>query len=187
MQPDDRSERFCALHAAAAPRLWSWAALHVGPALRGKVDPEDLLQEVAARAWRRFDEFDPARGSFFGWSLGIARRVLAEALARLAAGGFEGRRAPAAGGSDAWSEVPDDATRATARLAREDALQAFLAWAETLERDERRLLLYRGLEGASHAEVAALLGLSEAAVSKRWDRLRERLRAHPRVLALLDG
>lgn len=180
-QERDRSAAFSALHAEAAPRLWSWAAMHIGPTLRAKVDPEDLLQEVASRAWRRFDDFDPARGPFDAWALGIARRVLGEALARIARGHGGG----AAWSATDWSLVPDDATRATARIAREEQLQAFLAWSDGLERDDRRLLMYRGLEGWSHADVGQLLGISAAAASKRWDRLRERLREHPRVLSLL--
>lgn len=177
----DRAERFSALHAEVAPRLWSWAAVHVGPSLRGRLDPEDLLQEVASRAWRRFDDYDPGQGTFFVWTLGIARRVLGEALARVA----RGRSDDGHWSTTDWSRVPDDATRATARVAREEQLRAFITWSDSLERDERRLLLYRGLEGWSHAQIAELLGVSEATASKRWDRLRERLREHPRVAALL--
>jgi RNA polymerase sigma factor (sigma-70 family) len=70
-------------------------------------------------------------------------------------------------------------------LQREEQLQSFVAWSDSLERDDRRLLMYRGLEGWSHADVGKLLGVSEATASKRWDRLRERLREHPRVLSLL--
>ena len=183
MEPQERARAatFSALHGEVAPRLWSWAAVHIGPALRTKVDPEDLLQEVASRAWRRFDDFDPSQGPFDAWALGIARKVLGEALARLARG--HGSRSQWS--TTDWSRVPDDATRATARVAREEQLQAFVAWSDTLERDDRRLLMYRGLEGWSHADVGRLLGVSEATASKRWDRLRERLREHPRVLSLL--
>lgn len=177
----DRAATFSALHGKVAPRLWSWAAVHIGPALRTKVDPEDLLQEVASRAWRRFDDYDPLQGPFDAWALGIARKVLGEALARLARGHASG----AQWSTTDWSRIPDDATRATAQVAREEQLQAFVAWSDTLERDDRRLLMYRGLEGWSHADVGKLLGITEATASKRWDRLRERLQEHPRVLSLL--
>jgi RNA polymerase sigma-70 factor (ECF subfamily) len=180
-QERDRAATFSALHGEVAPRLWSWAAVHIGPALRARLDPEDLLQEVAARAWRRFDLYDPAQGPFDAWALGIARKVLGEALARLA----RGQGAGAQWSLTDWTLVPDDATRATARVAREEQLQSFVAWSDSLERDDRRLLMYRGLEGWSHADVGKLLGVSEATASKRWDRLRERLREHPRVLSLL--
>ncbi|MEZ6015489.1 MAG: sigma-70 family RNA polymerase sigma factor [Planctomycetota bacterium] len=177
----ERADAFSALHGEIAPRLWSWASVHIGPGLRAKIDPEDLLQEVASRSWRRFEDYDPAQGSFYGWSLGIARKVLGEALARVARG--HGSRDQWS--TTDWTRVPDDATRATAHVAREEQLRAFVAWADTLERDDRRLLMYRGLEGWSHAQLAELLGVSEATASKRWDRLRERLRDNPRVLSLL--
>ena len=55
MSPDE----FTRLQAEVAPRLWAWSALHLGPELRSTVDPEDVLQEVTCRAWRRLPEFDP--------------------------------------------------------------------------------------------------------------------------------
>jgi len=151
--------------------------------LRAKVDPEDVLQEVSCRAWRRFDTFDPERGSFLAWSLGIARNVMGEALTRLARGDGVGSQ----WSTGSWSQVPDDATRATGKVARDEQLAAFVTWVDELDRDERRLVLYRVLEGWSHAEVAGVLGISEEAASKRWDRFRARLQSQPRALEWLNG
>ena len=50
-----------------------------------------------------------------------------------------------------------------------------LARVEDLPEPDRLLLLYRGLEGQSHAEVASALDLTSTAAAKRWGRLRDRL------------
>ena len=51
---------------------------------------------------------------------------------------------------------------------------------DALPEDERQLLLFRGLEGLTHAEVATLLAVTPDAVAKRWQRLCDRLRNEPR-------
>ena len=177
MAPDE----FTRLQAEVAPRLWAWAALHLGPELRTTVDPEDVLQEVTCRAWRRVTQFDPREGPFAAWAFGIARNVLGELLGQLARG--TGIRH--AWSTSSWAQVPDDATRATARVAKSDHLAALVAWADGLDEPDRHLVLYKGLEGWSDARVGEMLGLSSNAVQKRWTNLRARLQHEPRLLALL--
>ncbi|MEM8714003.1 MAG: hypothetical protein AAGG01_23925, partial [Planctomycetota bacterium] len=62
-------------------------------------------------------------------------------------------------------------------------------WVADLPKDERRLVVYRGLEGRGHAEVGELVGLDASAAAKRWERLRDRLRSGStsgeRLVALL--
>ena len=36
-------------------------------------DADDLLQEVAATAWNKFDDFDESKGAFKSWIFGMAR------------------------------------------------------------------------------------------------------------------
>ena len=177
------NEHFTALYERAAPKLWAWVAVRLGPTLRTRLDVEDVLQDVACRAWRRFDSFDPALGSFDQWALGIARRALGEVLSRLA----RGRDARAQWSTASWGKIPDDATRVTARVSRDEHREVVLDWADGLDEDDRRLVLYRGLEQWSHAEVADFLGLNEETARKRWARLVERVRREPRLAALIEG
>ncbi len=157
----------------AAPALAAWARLRTRPALRRRLDADDLLQEVCARAYGAYEGYDPARGPFQAWAFGIAGRVLKEALVQLG-------RAPEAvvdrSGTAFLDRVPDEATTVSRRLARDEALASFCAWVDTWEGEERDLLVLRGLEGRSHADVAAHLGLGEEAVKKRWQRLSARVR-----------
>lgn len=57
-------------------RLWSEAELavqaYVFAAIRGFQDAEDVIQQVAVTAARRFDEYDPAR-PFVAWVLWLAK------------------------------------------------------------------------------------------------------------------
>ena len=46
---------------------------------------------------------------------------------------------------------------------------------ESLDEEERRLVLYHGLEGMAFPAVAELLGTTEEAAKKRWQRVRARL------------
>ena len=137
-------------------------------------DPDDLLQEICWRAYDRFPTFDSEKGKFRGWIFGIANNVLREALQDLR------RRPPRAShgrGSSRPSlgNLPDDATTISKRVARDESLRQFIAELETLNEDERRLLVFRGLEGLSHQEVADLMGLSQEATEKRWQRLQKKI------------
>lgn len=58
------------LHAAHGPALHAW--------LRTRTDErevDDIVQEALILAWRKHDQFDPARGSERAWLFGIARNV----------------------------------------------------------------------------------------------------------------
>ncbi len=165
---------FSDLYPPVAGAVYAWANLHVQNRLRPLLDPEDVLQEVSCRVFEQLPRFDPERGAFRGWVFGIARNVLREALRAL---GRQPKASASLKMTTGWMrEVPDEATSVTRRIACDDALQRFLRRLGELADDERRLLIYRGLEGLDHAEVAGLLGVSAEVAAKRWHRLKERLR-----------
>ena len=74
-------------------------------------------------------------------------------------------------------KMPASVTSLSRELRREDAFRVFLEHVDKLEDDDRHLLIYRGLEGQDHGEVARRMGIDVVAVRKRWARLRARLRA----------
>lgn len=166
--------RYLARFEAVAPAVYAWACLHIRPSLRPRLDPDDLLQEVAARSYERFAGWDPARGSFRAWLFGIARHVLHEALRRVV-------RDPATPAVDGvptarLASLADTATSISRALSRDERFRSLLDEVERLDRDDRHLVLARGLEGLPFADVARLTGLSREAAKKRWQRLRVRLR-----------
>lgn len=183
--PDPASaprDRFLAAYEEAAPALRAWAVLRCRGPLGRALSPEDLEQEVCLEALRAIDRYDPERGPFRPWLFGVASRVASNAMRRLA----RGRLTPGAPLSQGRAQqLPADVTTVSRRVRRDEALEALLATVEQLPDDERRMLLYRGLEGLEHAEIAELMGMSPEGAAKRWQRLRDRLREHPAASSLL--
>ncbi len=136
-------------------------------ALTGQgADAEDLMQETFLAAWRGAGSF--RGGSARAWLLTIA----AHAWQRVAR-----RAVPLADSDDAesvealalragWGREDDDERAATVQ-------EAFAR----LAADDRRLLVLRDIEEMSGEDVAALLGLSLAAMKSRLHRARLRLAA----------
>lgn len=167
-----------------AGAVQAWAALQTRGPLGRSVETEDLVQEVCFHAYRSFGSYDPARGEFRPWVFGVASRVAASLLRKAA-------RTRARAGSvlrlaSRADALPAVVTTVSRRVARDEGLQRFVERVHELDEDDRQLLVYRGLEGLAHADVAALLDLTPAQANKRWQRLRERLRDAPTVAALLQ-
>ncbi len=168
----------------AAPALLAWAHLRVRPGLRAGLDPEDLAQEVGVRAFARFGDFDPARATFRAWLFGFANRVLLEALRELG----RGKAMQRPGAADpTLSQVADSITAVSRRVAKAETFKLFLEQVDGLDDQDRTLLVQIGIEGNTHAEVAAVLGIGEDAARKRWQRLRDRLRSDPVFVALASA
>lgn len=179
----DPSPSFEVAFAAEAAALLAWAHCRVRGALRQRVEPEDLVQEVGVRACSRHADYDPARGSYRQWLFGFANRVWLEVLREL------GRDPLAAqqrrGGDSQLPGVADSVTTISRRVAADEAMRACRQHLDGLDDDDRRLLASVGLEGLGHAEAAVLLGIKEDSCRKRWQRLRERLQADPVLQRLM--
>jgi len=177
--------RFAQLYERVSPALFAWAELRIHRPMRAHVEPADLVQEVWLRAVRGLDGFDPDLGRFRSWIFQIAKHALFEAYRGM-------RRLPRAAhpaGSTralfALENCPDDVSNASQLLARDDSIKHFVESARELAPDERRILLLCGLEQQTCADAARHLDLGEAAVIKRWQRLRKRLRERPWATNLL--
>ncbi|MAG56321.1 MAG: hypothetical protein CMJ83_08535 [Planctomycetes bacterium] len=164
--------RFGDLYERLGPAIYAWACVRVPGVLRSRIDPEDVVQEVWVRAHERFSTFDPERGTFRGWTFGIASHVVLKAMRRLR------ERSVSQGSQESifdLDDMPEEATSFSRRVARDDVLRRFVERLEALDEDERRLILHRGLEGRPLPEVAALVGIEPEAAKKRWQRLRDKL------------
>ena len=168
-------EGFVDLFTAAAPALFAWAGMRIHPALRSRLDPDDLVQEVCCRAFANFDHYDSERSPFRSWLFGIANNFLKQALLELNRSPRQKRSSLTDSTTDLIGRIPDEVTSVSRRLSRDENLQALVERAAGLDEDDRRLLLMRGLEGKKHREVAEALKLSVDVVEKRWERLRERI------------
>lgn len=179
---EHEAERFMRAFESAAPALHAWAILKCRGPIGRAVTPEDLEQEVCLQALQAFSRYDSARGAFRPWMFGVASRVAAEALRRLA----RGKLLPGSPLSQAHAaRLPAELTTISRRARRDEAVERVLADLDGLNEDDRRQFLYRGLEGLSHAQTAAMLGISEESAAKRWQRIRERLQGFASTRALL--
>jgi RNA polymerase sigma-70 factor (ECF subfamily) len=127
---------------------------------------EDVNQEVWLLAIEQIDNFDPVRGGFRDWLLGIARH---RALRR--------RRRDPVRVFDTQPDRPSDALpppECLEGVERADMVRAALL---CLDDDRRRVLLDKYAEGLSVAEIAARTGRSAKAVESLLSRSREQLRA----------
>ena len=173
-----------ALYRAHAAAIYAWACLRTNPALRAWVTPEDLAQEVWVRATRAAPSRDVGSGPVRAWLFTIAKHVLYE-VRRLAE--RSSKEKPSGGSTTrllALDQVPATVTSLTQQLSRDDALQQFLRRVEELDDEDRMLLIHVGLEAMPQTEAAARLGLGYEALAKRWQRLRERVRAWPGAIEL---
>jgi RNA polymerase sigma-70 factor (ECF subfamily) len=176
------------------PRLRRMIAFRLDPRLQGRVDPGDVLQEVYLAAFQGLGGYlgQPAM-PFFLWLRGIAGNKLLELHRHhLGTPMRDVRREvslyrgplPAATSAALAARLlgrltlPSQAAiRAEAKLRLQEALNA-------MDPVDREALALRHFEHLSGAEAAGVLGIGEAAASKRYLRALERLRA---VLAKIRG
>ena len=127
---------------------------------------EDVNQEVWMLAIERFDRFDPDRGGFRDWLLGIARHRALRRHRRAAGRAIDG---PADRVSDALP--PPELLEGVERAG---VVRAALL---CLQGESRRVLLDKYAEGLSVAEIAARCGRSAKGVESLLSRARGQLRA----------
>src|SRR5918995_4528475 len=145
-------------------------------------DAEDLVQETLLAAWRGLESFE-GRASMRTWLYRIATNRCLNALRD------SGRRAPEpTPNPDAtWLQpypdvllesIPDQSAGPDARYeTREAVALAFVAGLQPLPPRQRAVLVLRDVLGYRAAEVAGMLGGSEAAVNNALQRARAALDA----------
>jgi RNA polymerase sigma-70 factor (ECF subfamily) len=166
-------QRFAELYERIAPALYTWASLRIRPAMRGAIDPQDVVQEVWCRAWKGFGKFDPKETPFRSWVFRIAKNVMLEGFRKIQRSGSQ-----AAGPSTRlfqMQNLPDSATAISGRIARHEGIQVLLGWAQSLADEEKQLFVHCGLEGLSYAEVAERMQIQRDTIAKRWQTLRARV------------
>lgn len=163
-------------------RLRAIACQRIGPRMRAKIEPEDILQQVYADVIQHIREFkDYGKGAFFQWLTRIMDSKLVDAHRFYHAAARDiGREVKPADKSSARESLAiraalDSVTpsRIFARLEVKSLLRAALAG---LSSDHRRVLELRFLKGLPSASVAELMGRSQAAVQMLCARALRQLR-----------
>jgi RNA polymerase sigma-70 factor (ECF subfamily) len=177
------AERLLAGHREPVRRMID---LRLDPAIAARLDASDVVQEVLLEASRRLDDYlrDPAM-PFPLWLRHIARDHIIDAHRRHRQAQRRGvdrekPLVPAAFADRSSLELAaqfldQELTPASAAIQQEMQRRLHAAISE-LGEDDREVVLMRHFEQMSNQEVAAVLGLSEAAASMRHLRALRKLK-----------
>jgi RNA polymerase sigma-70 factor (ECF subfamily) len=159
---DGDGEAFRALYRDLYPEVARFVARRV----RARADAEDLTARVFVALVERLGDYDRSRGSVRGWLLAIARNAIVDHF-----------RAARPGAAEELDVLPSDEGGPLEGLLQREQLGQLAAVVRDLPPDTRELLALRFADGLRHREIAAVLGLQEAAVKQRVSRALRDLRA----------
>lgn len=153
-----RAEAFKALLEADAPAIYAWAAGRLG-SFRAQEDSQDFAHEVFVRAAISYRDSTTPILNFRKWMFGIAKRTLLEWLRarserRSLGMGVGGDHAKL----DAHTEVASGVSR---RVAKNESLAMFLKLIDTLEPNDKRVVIEYLIEGRNSEELAPSLGYAD--------------------------
>ena len=153
-------------------RLLSVIYLRMGPKLRARMDPEDVLQEVAMEAMSSWGTLSD-EGNAGAWLVTLARRKVARIVRdQLGVAARDPRRE-----HPIKTELPlaDRRTGPVTSADRQDRLELLEEAMSRLSEDHRDVILRMKIEGLSAREVAAKLDRTENAVHLLLSRALKRL------------
>lgn len=178
----DAMEQLMALH---RDRLRRMVAVRIDQRLASRVDPSDVVQDTLAEAARKLPGYVKNRSlPFFPW----LREIAWQQLVDLHRQHVRARRRSVSREEPLWTGVSDESamvlakqlaaggTNPSTRLVRDEVRARVRSALDQLAANDREVLVMRYLEQLKVHEVAAILGISEAAVKMRCMRAFERLR-----------
>lgn len=128
-----------------------------------KEDIEEVVSDVFIRFWQDIDRVDLSRGSIKAYISVLAQSLAVNRYRELA----RRKELPLDGDADAGADDPQEQI-----IDRETLIAAL----KGLDDTDRRIVIMRHYYSMPHAEIAAAVGLSEAAVRKRLERALKKLR-----------
>jgi RNA polymerase sigma-70 factor (ECF subfamily) len=174
-------------------RLRRLIAVRLHPRLKGRLGPEDVLQEVYLEAAAHLPSYlEGAAVSFFFWLRGIAcNKLLALHRQHLGTLMRDASRevsldepSPEASSAALAAQIVADDTRPSEAAARAERQQRLQDALDRLSPPDREALALRHFEQLTNAEIARILGITEAAARKRCLRALGHLRE---ILAGMPG
>jgi RNA polymerase sigma-70 factor, ECF subfamily len=174
------------------PRLWRMVSFRMHPKLRGRVDPDDVLQDAWVRSLDRVEHLLASSGnSTYVWFRLLVCQTLADlhrrhfgAAKRSTAREFSihGRWSPQETSSSLACYLKADGTSPSSTLGRTERAQQVDTVLNSMDPTDREVVVLRHFEQLSNTEIAAVLGMSEQATSARYVRALQKLK---RVLELM--
>ena len=158
----------------------------ISPAIRGRLDPSDVVQEAYLEISRQSESFSSQCSThFLPWAIQITRQVLAHAHRRHL--GVQKRNVmkevrmesmlPSDGVADSFPRVLSEPNESPSRKAIHHELETRVCNALLkMEELDRQIIMLRHFSQLSNRESAKSLGLSKTAASNRYIRALSRLR-----------
>lgn len=135
-------------------------------------EPEDVVQEIFIKAYRKLWHYDPERGNKFStWLFAIARNQCLDLLRKktIAARIDDHDKGTVEDLSDPRGETPREA------LWRAELAQIVAGAVEALPENLKSAFILRHYEEMSHADIAIVMDCNVGTVKSRLARARERL------------
>jgi RNA polymerase sigma-70 factor, ECF subfamily len=163
------------------PALLSFVERRLGSALRGKVEPQDVLQELAVKALRELPNADLSTRDPFGWLCHLAEQCIVDDHRHFAAGKrASGREVPGNvrvgdGSQDLVALLAASLTSPSMAVVRNERQRRLMDVVATLPEEHREALRLRYGEGLPTKDVAGKLGKSDVATRVLLSRLVQQL------------
>ncbi len=163
------------------PALLSFIEHRLGAALRGKVEPPDLFQELAVKALRELPQTNLEGRDPFGWLCYLAEQCIVDGHRHFAAGKRASGREVAGnmkigeGSQDLVALLAASMTTPTQAVVRSERERRLAEAMATLPEEHREALRLRYVEGLPTKDVAARLGKSDVAIRVLLTRLIQKL------------
>ncbi|MCA8942541.1 MAG: sigma-70 family RNA polymerase sigma factor [Planctomycetes bacterium] len=155
-----------------SPLLQAQARYRLGPKLAFRCDPEDVVHDAWLTTLPRIAELPPRDGRFTPVLLKFLSTTILNRVRNLL-------RDYARHGTESLPpfDMSSDRSGAVTQAMRHERVDAVRAALDSLETGDREVILLRGVEQQPAKLVGVLLEISEEAVSKRYRRALEKLRA----------
>jgi RNA polymerase sigma-70 factor (ECF subfamily) len=167
------------------PALLAFVERRLGSALRGKLEPQDVLQELAVKALRELPNADLSTRDPFGWLCHLAEQCIVDDHRHFAAGKrASGREVPGNvrvgdGSQDLVALLAASLTSPSMAVVRDERQRRLMDVVATLPDEHQQALRLRYGEGLPTKDVAQKLGKSDVAtrvlLSRLVQQLQERL------------
>lgn len=175
------------LFARYQPRILRIVRLRLTGTLRSKLKLQsmDIVQEVFMYAFEHLKDFEPkSQGHFLNWLSKKVEHYICDRFDYIDRTKRKAERGeisldqsikPDADSSSLRLEIKDDGTTPSQFAVKKEREQLVDSMLEFLDREQRELIIHRNLEELTFAEIGELLGKSEDAVRKQYNRAFKRL------------
>jgi RNA polymerase sigma-70 factor (ECF subfamily) len=160
-------------------QLLAMVRRRIDPALAARVDPEDILGEAFLRASARWLDYDPKAMSAYAWLYRIVLDCLIETWRSAHAAGRSIQREvpwPERSSVQLGLGLVGSTTSPSEAFARAELRERIIWAVQQLKPDDREILAMRHFDELSHAEAAAILGITPDAAMQRYARALRKLR-----------